>query len=111
MTTHRIKFKGRDLCDAVYARRKVHEIRLNDRNYQEGDFIEPIALDDDLNPIEHLINNVTYKVGFVSTGRPGIEDGYCVFTLLVERDLNVTHHAQNVLGAIENSKLITQEVE
>jgi len=92
MKTHTIKFKGKELCDAVYSGRKTHEIRLNDRDYAEGDLIEPIAVDSNCNPIAHPINNVTYKIGFVSEEwKDVIADGYCVFSIRVLEDRNLTN--------------------
>lgn len=77
---HRLKFKGIELCDAVCSGQKTHEIRWNDRNYKTGDIIEPIAMSDNLIPIDHPINKKRYCIGHVSTGT-GIVDGYCVFSI------------------------------
>lgn len=77
---HKLKFRGIDLCDAVCSGQKTHEIRWNDRNYKTGDIIEPIAMSDNLTPIDHPINKKRYCIGYVSTGT-GIEDDYCVFSI------------------------------
>ena len=79
MTIHKLKFKGEALCDAVYEGRKPFEIRFNDRNYEVGDLIYPIPLDNDLNPIEHPIAKCIYKITFVIKDTPELAPGYCVF--------------------------------
>lgn len=80
MKTHELKYKGKDLCDAVYEGRKTYEIRKNDRNYEVGDVILPIPIDKDLNPIDHPISKCIYEITFISEGYPGVETGYCVFS-------------------------------
>lgn len=77
---HKLKFRGIELCDAVCSGQKTHEIRWNGRNYKTGDIIEPIAMSDNLTPIDHPINKKRYCIGYVSTGT-GIVDGYCVFSI------------------------------
>lgn len=78
--THCLKFKGLELCDAVYEGRKSYEIRKNDRDYQVGDIIRPIPLDDNLNAINHPIAQCTYVITFMSDKYEGvIADDYCVF--------------------------------
>lgn len=77
---HRLKFKSISLCDAVYSGTKTHEVRFNDRDYKTGDLILPIAMEDNLTPVIHPINNMVYEVGYVSQGT-GIADGYCVFSI------------------------------
>lgn len=89
MKIHTLKFRGKDLCDAVYEGRKTHEIRVNDRDYHEGDLIEPIAVDENIKPIQHPINHVTYKIGYVSHGGGhGIDKEYCVFSIKAVEDRN-----------------------
>lgn len=77
---HKLKFRGIELCDAVCSGQKTHEIRWNDRNYKTGNIVEPIAMSDNLTPIDHPINKKRYCIGHVSTGT-GIVDGYCVFSI------------------------------
>lgn len=82
MKIHELKFKGRDLCDAVYTGRKVHEIRKNDRDYKVGDLIRPLPIDDSLIPINHPISTVTYEITFVSySWKDVIKDGYVVMSI------------------------------
>lgn len=80
VTIHEIKFKGKDLCDAVYSGEKTYEIRLNDRDYKVGDIIAPISIDNTLNRIYHPIDDVRYVITYISYSFPGvIQNGYCVF--------------------------------
>lgn len=80
MQIHELKFRGKELCDAVYSGYKRFEIRYNDRNYKSGDIIKPIPLDDDLHPMEHPISDATYFITYISKGPTfGIPEGWCVF--------------------------------
>lgn len=91
MKEHRLKFKNKELCDAVYTGRKPFEIRLNDRDYQVGDVIIPIAVDDDGQPVDHPINNVRYRITYVTDWEGVIAEGYCVFGIKRIRATGMLH--------------------
>lgn len=78
--THTLKFMSQSLCDAVYNGDKSYEIRKNDRDYQVGDLIKPVSIDEACVRINHPIDNVTYIITYITTEWVGvIQDGYCVF--------------------------------
>lgn len=78
--THVLKFKGADLCDAVYEGRKPYEIRFNDRDYKVGDIIQPVSIDEYHCRINHPIDSVRYVITYVSYEWPeALKEGYCVF--------------------------------
>lgn len=79
MKIHKLKYKSKYLCDAVYDGRKSYEIRYNDRNYEVGDQVYPIPIDDNLNTIEHPIAKCVYEITFISEDVSGLQPGYCVF--------------------------------
>lgn len=90
MTTHSLQFKGRDLCDAIYSGDKRYDTRKNDIDYAAGDLVRPVATDDNLNQIEHPINNCVYRITFVSDKDTGVEEGYCTFGLELAVDGNTS---------------------
>lgn len=82
---HVLKLKGKSLCDAVFEERKTYELRYNDRDFQVGDYVLMTAIDDDLNPIDHPVNEVLYKITFISGNREAypnwLQTGYCCFSI------------------------------
>ncbi len=79
---HRIKFKGKNLCDAVYSGEKTFEIRKNDRNYKVGDIVCPIPVDDNEELMAHPLSNKRYLITYVSVKWQDIlANGYCVFSM------------------------------
>ncbi len=80
--THKLKFKGKSLCDDVYNGVKTFEVRFNDRDYHVGDLIVPIAIDEDLNPIDHPINDVVYRIVYMIDNWVGLKDGYCILGIV-----------------------------
>lgn len=88
---HELKFKGEQLCTEVYYGSKKHEIRKNDRDYQVGDIIKPIPINEDGELISHPISEVLYKITYISykweiEERPGtiryiIPPGYVVMSI------------------------------
>ena len=79
MKIHKLKYKGKKLCDAVYKGEKLYEIRKNDRNYSVGDLIYPIPVDEDGVPMEHPLEGNIYKITHLTTWEGIIKEGYCVF--------------------------------
>lgn len=78
MKSHDIKSHAGIAFDAVWARRKLHEVRANDRNYAEGDRV----IMREWRPgegysgrwVQAEIMHVTYGPNW------GIPDGLCVFS-------------------------------
>ncbi len=80
---HRLKTLP-SLWDAVHRGEKRFEVRKNDRNFQVGDIIYLVRLDDRLGR-EHMETGmvIRFKVGFIlHGGQFGIEPGYCVLQLV-----------------------------
>lgn len=79
---HKLKFRSERLCDAVYSGVKTYEIRKNDRDYNVGDLIKPISIDDRLDRLNHPIDNVLYEITYVTKFYgDAIKTGYCVFSI------------------------------
>lgn len=78
---HALKYRGEELCDNVYYGRKLYEIRKNDRDYQVGDYILPIAINKDGMRINHPINRCRYVITYITENYDGLDDGYCVFAV------------------------------
>lgn len=79
---HRLKTRA-DFWDAVQSGQKRFEVRKNDRNFQVGDIVYLVRLDDRLGR-EHMETGmvIRFKVGFIlHGGQFGIEPGYCVLQL------------------------------
>lgn len=76
--THHIKLRE-EFADDVYNGRKNFEIRINDRGYQAGDFVQFTVIDQYNHPcMEHPLNNCLYEITYVLNGF-GLQDGYVVF--------------------------------
>lgn len=81
--------------DAIAAGEKTFEVRRNDRFYQSGDVVTLCKYDPerrvyvtDSGYSSHEVNAIrmTFRVGPVlQGGQFGIEPGYCVFSLLQEK--------------------------
>ncbi len=79
---HKLKFAGVELCDAVYDGRKSYEIRVNDRDYEVGDIIEPIPCDEVGGLILHPLSKCRYEITFIThKWRNALSTGYCVFAI------------------------------
>lgn len=83
MAEHAIKIKE-VYFKAVLSGKKTFEIRKNDRNYQVGDIIHFVPVDDECGMIIPHDPNA-YKITYVfHGGEYGLEEGYCVFGITPE---------------------------
>lgn len=83
MTEHAIKIKE-VYFKAVLSGEKTFEIRKNDRDYQVGDIIHFVPVDDECDMIIPHDPNA-YKITYVfHGGEYGLEEGYCVFGIIPE---------------------------
>lgn len=83
MTEHAIKIKE-VYFKAVLSGEKTFEIRKNDRDYQVGDIIHFVPVDDECGMIIPHDPN-TYKITYIfHGGEYGLEEGYCVFGITPE---------------------------
>lgn len=83
MTEHAIKIKE-VYFKAVLSGEKTFEIRKNDRDYQVGDIIHFVPVDDECGMIIPHDPNA-YKITYVfHGGEYGLEEGYCVFGIIPE---------------------------
>lgn len=80
MKTHNIKIL-KEYADAIASGEKTFEIRLNDRNYDEGDIIK-FEVRDTKGVIygAHPITRNKYQITYVLSGW-GLEKGYVVFSI------------------------------
>lgn len=74
MKTHKIKLSD-EFANDVLLGNKTFEIRYNDRNYKVGDYIEFVVVGENKEPVEHMLNEVPYKITYVLSGW-GLQDGY-----------------------------------
>ena len=83
MTEHAIKIKEK-YFKAVLSGEKTFEIRKNDRDYQVGDIIHFVPVDDECGMIIPHDPNA-YRITYVfHGGEYGLEEGYCVFGIIPE---------------------------
>ena len=66
-------------CGAVYWGVKNFEVRLNDREFKVGDFVQFTAVDSDGAPIEHKINDCYYQITYVLSDFCGLAENYVAF--------------------------------
>lgn len=86
--THDVK------CSPTYFRQvqggnKTFELRLNDRDYREGDTIILREFDRGANGCkgDYTGDSVIRKIGYVLQGYPGLQQNYCIMSLIeVEND-------------------------
>ena len=75
---HHIKLK-QPYCDPVLHGEKTFEVRNNDRNYQRGDRVVFIPVDESgEHQIEHSVKNKVYYITYVHSGL-GLAPGFVVF--------------------------------
>lgn len=80
MKTHILKLNS-EFADDVMSGRKPFEVRKNDRNYQSGDYIEFLVVDNTSHYIYHPIENEMFLITYVLSGF-GIKNGYVVLGIL-----------------------------
>ena len=82
MKTHKLKLNI-DFCDDVLSGRKNFEIRKNDRDYQKGDHIKFIPIDNIYGTMEickHDISKKEYEITYVLSGWY-LENGYVALAI------------------------------
>lgn len=81
--THEIKILD-VFADEVLDGNKKFEVRMNDRNYQRGDFVKFHVVYDTAGGYRkdmwHPLNNETYEITYVLSGW-GLKDGYVAFAI------------------------------
>lgn len=87
MTIHHIKLKEQ-FCDAVYFGDKPFVIRKNDRQFQKGDYIKFLPVDEsgellfingkEVPSVDHPIGDKEYEITYVLSGW-GLEQNYVAF--------------------------------
>lgn len=114
MTEHAIKIKEK-YFKAVLSGEKTFEIRKNDRDYQVGDIIHFVPVDDECGMIIPHDPNA-YKITYVfHGGEYGLEEGYCVFGILPEsydrvfRAKVIDEFAKNLSQAIKENYFFAGE--
>lgn len=80
--THRIKLR-QCYCDAVLSGEKRAELRINDRDYQKGDYIVFLPVSDEGAPVEHEVSRRAYRITHVLSGVDGL---YCDYVVLSIRE-------------------------
>ena len=76
---HKIKLQL-PYCDDVYSGRKNFEVRLNDRGYQTGDYVQFISVDGSI-PVYHPVDKEVYVITYIHSGL-GLDNGYVVFGIV-----------------------------
>ena len=76
MKTHTLKIRKIYAMSVLYGQ-KTFEIRENDRDFQVGDHVKFIVVDDDMEMTDE------YEITYVLKDVPqyGLKKGYCVFTI------------------------------
>lgn len=75
--THRLKLLE-EFADFILHGDKKFEIRINDRGYQRGDYVEFEVIDGHATHVSHPLDEKKYEITYVSAGY-GLKDGYVVF--------------------------------
>lgn len=79
MATHRLKILD-SFANDVLDGSKSFELRYNDRNYQRGDYVKFVVVDEDGGRQTHPLNDVLFRVVYVLGGW-GLKDGYVALGL------------------------------
>lgn len=72
---HELKLNQK-YCDSVYWGVKPFEIRFNDREFNVGDFVRFIAVNDDGFLVGHEINSCYYQITYVLSDFCGLAENY-----------------------------------
>ena len=75
--THKIKIQDQ-FADAVLNEEKTFEVRLNDRNYQRGDYVKFNVVFEGHEMTNHPLNKQLFKITYVLSGW-GLKEGYVAF--------------------------------
>ena len=103
MTEHAIKIKE-VYFKAVLSGEKTFEIRKNDRNYQVGDIIHFVPVDDECGMIIPHDPNA-YRITYIfHGGEYGLEEGYCVFGIRPE-----AYDRKNGIGRLIDADALIEE--
>lgn len=77
---HKIKIQE-SYADAIVEGRKTFEVRLNDRGYNAGDFVQFQVVEQRLSVLcntTHKLNSMQFVITYVYSGK-GLDSGYVVF--------------------------------
>ena len=77
---HKIKIH-KSYADAIVEGRKTFEVRLNDRGYNAGDFVQFQVVEQRLSVLcntTHKLNGMQFVITYVYSGK-GLDSGYVVF--------------------------------
>lgn len=78
--THTLKLRI-CYCDSVYNGDKTFEVRYNDRDFQVGDFVKFLPVDDNGCSVVHPISDLSYVITYVLSDPYYNKDNYCVFSI------------------------------
>ena len=73
---HIIKIQ-KPYADAILDGRKRFEVRLNDRGYNAGDYVNFTVVDNSFR-VYHSLEGKTFRITYVHSGL-GLQEGYVVF--------------------------------
>lgn len=77
---HKIKIQ-KSYADAIVEGRKTFEVRLNDRRYNAGDFVQFQVVEQRLSVLcstTHKLNSMQFVITYVYSGK-GLDPQYVVF--------------------------------
>lgn len=75
--THKIKIQEQ-FADAVASGEKTFEVRMNDRSYQRGDYVEFTVVFEGHTMTNHPLSKQQYEITYVLSGW-GLKEGYVAF--------------------------------
>lgn len=79
---HALKIKEK-YASPVLLGKKPFEVRYNDRNYQTGDYIQFSVIDDNGEPVHHILNRIMYKITYVLADY-GLQEGFVALAIKKE---------------------------
>jgi hypothetical protein len=90
---HRLKIDP-EYYEAIFSGEKTFEVRYNDRNYIQGDFI--IFDETEHNNREKYTGRILYaRIGYVLDDFHGLTNGFCAFSLKDVGDAMVIENNEN----------------